>query len=215
MRNRRKINKKGIIMFVALCVLFIGGSGGTLSWLSDMTESFIGNIAVSSLSINFASDTTAFFASTREESPLYIIPGADIYINASPVVVAPDSENCFLFIELDKNVGALPHFPFEDYFSYQIADGWLSSDDGSLPENVFYRIVKNSSIEQHFEVIEDQKVTVSDSITRNMLDILSETDDSLPSLTISAFAVQYTGDGITPLSVSDAWDIISTHDSNS
>ena len=38
---------------------------------------------------------------------------------------------------------------------------------------------------------------------------------NLPSLTISSFAVQYTGDGITPLSVSEAWDIVSSHSSNS
>ncbi|MBR3966739.1 MAG: hypothetical protein IKJ91_06680 [Clostridia bacterium] len=216
MRNRKqKINKKGLILFVALCVLFIGSSSGTISWLSDITDNFIGNIAVSNLTINFASDTSGFYSSSSTEVELHILPGAEININASPIIVAPECEDCYIFIKFDENIGDLPLAPFSDYFSYSVADGWLSYDDGTLPDNVYYRIVKRSPIEQQFIVVEDQKMEISDRITCKMLDALSLDGANLPSLTISAFAVQYTGDGITPLSVSEAWDIVSSNSSNS
>ena len=84
--------------------------------------------------------------------------------------------------------------------SYHIADGWtaLTGQTG-----VYYREVSAQKSVQEFPVLKENKVTVSEDLTKTEVDQLKEKS---PTLTFTAYAVQK--DGIT--NAADAWAKIPT-----
>ncbi len=121
-----------------------------------------------------------------------MVPGDDV--SKDPVVtVQAGSESNWLFIQLSKSAN------FDDFMTYDIADGWILLDG---EENVYYQEVTKLSEEQQFRVIKDNIVTVKEDVTKQMLNSLTE--ETFPTLTITAFAVQRANIE----SASDAWALV-------
>lgn len=185
MRNKtnRTVSIK-IAALIAAIVLVIGcTAGGTVAWLVSKPAAITNVFTVGNINATLTETKTAF----------KIVPGVDI--DKDPVAtVEANSENCYLFVELTEE--NWPAFTEADNTTrkveYKIADGWTKLKDG-----VYYREVTKKDTDQPFDVLKGNKVTVSNTLTKENADAI--TGD--PKLTVAVYAVQKEGIN-TP---ADAW----------
>lgn len=191
MKNRRNVSNKTVAILLAL-VLAIGCAvGGTLAWLISQTDSVVNTFTYGDINIGLEETT---------EGPYTITPGKDITKDPK-VTVTAGSEACWLFVKVEeKNWPTFTNADGTKKVSYHIADGWtaLTGQTG-----VYYREVSAQKSVQEFPVLKENKVTVSEDLTKTEVDQLKEKS---PTLTFTAYAVQK--DGIT--NAADAWAKIPT-----
>ena len=191
-KTNRTVSIK-IAALIAAIVLVIGcTAGGTVAWLVSKPKPIVNVFTVGNINAELAETAKAF----------KIVPGVDI--TKDPVAtVKAKSENCYLFVELtEKN---WPTFTETGSTTrkvkYEIAKGWtkLESVDG-----VYYReVTKNDKADQNFPVLQDDKVTVSSTLTKeeaNDMDLAIKKTGA-PELTVAVYAVQKEGMG----SAAEAW----------
>lgn len=184
MKNLLKNNKALVLLLAAMLV--IGGVvGGTVAWLMDSTEPVINTFTTSDVTI------------TLKESPdldLKMVPGCTI--TKDPVVtVEGGSEKCWLFVKADASVN------FGTYMTYTMVTGWTAGDGTAIPANVYYREVESSTADQTFDVIENNTVTVKDTVTKNDM---TAADSNPPTLTFTAYACQF-AKGAGSFAAAEAW----------
>lgn len=187
-KTNRTVSIK-IAALIAAIVLVIGcTAGGTVAWLVSKPKPIVNVFTVGNINAELTEE-----AKTKTET-FKIVPGVDI--TKDPVAtVKAKSEDCYLFVQLtEKN---WPTFTEKDSSTrkveYKIAQGWTELEDG-----VYYRVVTKSDTEdQSYPVLKDNKVTVSNTLTKENADAI--TGD--PKLTVAVYAVQKEGVG----SAADAW----------
>ncbi len=162
------ISKKALILVAALILVVGGVVGGTVAWLTTSTDPVVNTFTVGDINITL----------TETPNQTYkIIPGTAIF--KDPVVtVLADSEECYLFVKLDEA-------NWSEHLTYAIADGWTKLEDG-----VYFRVVAATENDTSFNVIKDNKVNVSELLTKSEVEVLK---NALPKLTITAYAVQHEG----------------------
>ncbi|MGI6508971.1 MAG: hypothetical protein ACOX1L_00535 [Erysipelotrichaceae bacterium] len=180
--------KKLLIAIVTLLILITGTIGATLAWLTDQTDTVKNTFTVGNVDITLTETTGDEYK---------MVPGNPI--NKDPkVTVLQNSEECWLFIEIIESDN------LADFIDYSLADGW--SVLGGGVNNVYYRLVAASDIDQEFEVIAGNAVNVKSTVTKDMMDDLEDDPTLLPTLTFKAYAVQKAGVD----SAAEAWAIINT-----
>lgn len=186
MRNKtnRTVSIK-IAALIAAIVLVIGcTAGGTVAWLVSKPNAITNVFTVGNINAELAETAKAF----------KIVPGVDIAKDPVATVTAK-SEDCYLFVKLTEE--NWPTFTEAGSSTrkvkYEIADGWTKLEDG-----VYYRVVTKSDADQPFHVLMGDKVTVSNTLTKENADAI--TGD--PKLTVAVYAVQKEGMG----SAADAWE---------
>ena len=182
-----------IVALIAAIVLVIGcTAGGTVAWLvskpAPITNVFtVGNI-----------NATLTEAAKTEKKEFKIVPGVDIAKDPVATVKA-NSEDCYLFVQLtEENWPAFTETGSSTRkVKYEIANGWtkLKSENGVY---VYYREVTKKDTDQPFDVLKDNKVTVSNTLTKENADAITGT----PKLTVAVYAVQKEGMG----SAAEAWE---------
>ena len=195
-KTNRTVSIK-IAALIAAIVLVIGcTAGGTVAWLVSKPDPIVNVFTVGNINAELTEE-----AKTKTET-FKIVPGVDI--TKDPVAtVKAKSEDCYLFVQLtEKN---WPTFTETGSTTrkvkYEIAKGWtkLESVDG-----VYYReVTKNDKADQNFPVLQDDKVTVSSTLTKeeaNDMDLAIKKTGA-PELTVAVYAVQKAGID-TP---ADAW----------
>lgn len=188
MRNKtnRTVSIK-IAALIAAIVLFIGcTAGGTVAWLVSKPKPIVNVFTVGNINATLTEAATEF----------KIVPGVNITKNPIATVKA-NSEDCYLFVQLTE--ANWPAFTEADNTTrkveYKIADGWTKLKDG-----VYYREVPKSDTEdQSYPVLQDNKVTVSSTLTKENADAIQKAE--APKLTVAVYAVQKEGMG----SAADAW----------
>lgn len=219
MKKRKiKLSKRVVLMFAATAVTIAGSIGSSMAWLSDTTPQAVYSMTLGGISAEFfdakAMGTFALRPTETEgDSVLRLIPGVTLEVDAPPVVISEGSGDCYLFLQVKEDIGSLPAAEFGRYLQYGVADGWTAAQGENIPQGVYYRIVHRGQTEQVFETVKDGSVTVSDEITENELSLLSLPGSKLPSLTLNAYAIQLSGDGITPFTVAEAWANLGISDS--
>lgn len=196
-KTNRTVSIK-IAALIAAIVLVIGcTAGGTVAWLVSKPKPIVNVFTVGNINAELTEE-----AKTKTET-FKIVPGVDI--TKDPVAtVKAKSEDCYLFVQLtEKN---WPAFTETDKTTrkvkYEIAKGWtkLESVDG-----VYYcEVTKNDKANQNFPVLQDDKVTVSSTLTKeeaNEMDLAIKTTGA-PELTVAVYAVQKVG----MASAADAWE---------
>lgn len=183
-KTNRTVSIK-IAALIAAIVLVIGcTAGGTVAWLVSKPDPIVNVFTVGNINAELAETAKAF----------KIVPGVDIAKDPVATVKA-NSENCYLFVELTEE--NWPAFTEADNTTrkvkYEIADGWTKLKDG-----VYYREVTKKDTDQPFDVLKGNKVTVSNTLTKENADAI--TGD--PKLTVAVYAVQKERMG----SAADAWE---------
>ena len=184
-KTNRTVSIK-IVALIAAIVLVIGcTAGGTVAWLVSKPAAIVNTFTVG--------DINAELTETAKE--FKIVPGVDI-VKDPVATVKAKSEDCYLFAQLTE--GNWPAFTEADNTTrkvrYEIADGWTELEDG-----VYYReVAKNDAKDQAFPVLKDNKVTVSNTLTKEEANAIVGT----PQLTVAVYAVQKAGMN----SAAEAWD---------
>ena len=176
------MKKKTLALVLALTLVVVGVVSGTLAWLTAKSDTVVNTFTTSDIKVELKETTGAEYK---------MIPGYTITKNPKATVLA-GSEECYLFVKLDKSTN------FDTDLEYVIADGWTKGDGTKVPENVYYRQVGAVTTDTDFAVLEDNKVTVSDTLTKEDIAKLTSKE---ATLTFTAYAVQKAGID----SAADAW----------
>ena len=183
-----------LVLVLALALIVGVAGGATFAWLTAKTDPVVNTFTYGDINITLAENTGSDYK---------IIPGVDIRKDPK-VTVEAGSEACWLFVKVDEeNWPTLTYVDGENTVrkvNYGIADGWMKGDGTSIPANVYYREVAANDANQEFPVLKDNKITVSNTLTKIDIKGLSAT----PKLSITAYAIQK--DGMTDAAA--AWAAI-------
>ena len=232
-KERRRVSMRVTIMLCAIMLMAGGTINGSLAWFVDSTSEVKNTFTVGSIGVtlNALSDTSTVTilndaGSNGGSSAPTIIPGYSYKIKDTTVTITKGSEKCYLFAEIDESIGGLPaeitengatrDAIFKDYISYELANGWIAGngkreEDGGngVPVGIYYRIVdKDEEQSQSFEIIKDNEVVFSNSITSEMLAAVGNDTTKFPTLSFSAYAVQYNSTNSQSFTPGEAWAIL-------
>lgn len=184
--------KKGLILVLAMVIAVCIGVGSTLAYLFVETTPVENTFEYGD--INITLDET-------KDLDLKMIPGNTI--RKDPIVtVLEDSEACLLFVEIDESAN------FDDFMTYEIAEGWIKGNGTDIPANVYYREVAATEANAEFAVLKDNQVLVNATVLKTELNALTEA--TMPTLIFTAYAVQK--DNVS--SAVDAWKLVGTKGAN-
>lgn len=192
-RRRRRNTLKPMLIAMAVVLLLGCVTGGTLAWLTATTTPVTNTFTVGDINIELAESANL---------DLKMIPGHTITKDPK-VTVLKDSEDCLLLVKVTKSAN------FDAFMSYTPADGWTKLDSKSTAlVDVYYREVTSITSNAAFDVLANNKVSVKDSVTKTMMNAL--TDDTRPTLTFEAAAVQLSKDGTSTnkFSADDAYEAV-------
>ena len=174
------LRNKLLTLIACLSVILSVMVTGTIAWLMTQTDPVTNTFTPSDIKIMLVETTGTEYK---------MVPGTTIA--KDPVVtVEAGSENCWLFVKLEKSLN------FESFMTFTMEAGWVEL--AGTP-GVYYREVKADDAVRSFRVLQDNKVTVLDTVTKEMMNAL--TNETQPKLTITAYACQQEGVN----SAADAW----------
>lgn len=195
-KTNRAVSIK-IAALIAAIVLVIGcTAGGTVAWLVSKPDPITNVFTVGNIS------ATLTETAKTETTEFKIVPGVNITKNPVATVKAK-SEDCYLFVQLtEKNWPTFTEAGSSTRkVKYEIADGWTKLEDG-----VYYREVPKKDTDQAFHVLQNDKVTVSSTLTKENADAIQKAE--APKLTVAVYAVQKEGMG----SADKAWETAKAKD---
>lgn len=197
MKNTR-FGVKTIAPVIAALAISCVAIYGTFAWLITVTDPVINTFTYGDINITLTETDTGDNDGNDKTNDYIMIPGKTITKDPK-ITVQAGSEDNWLFIKLEKSDN------FDDFMSYEVEDGWIQlvSAEGFEVEGVYYREVTKTDSEQVFNVIKDNNVTVSGTVTKAELNALTES--TYPELTATAYAVQRDADISELDTVQEAW----------
>ena len=184
MKHISSLGGRALLLVLALALVLGGVLGGTLAWLSARTAPVTNTFTASDIDI------------TLEESDgldLKMVPGCTVTKDPK-VTVASGSEACYLFVKLEKSAN------FDAFMTNTVADGWTALDG---VDGVSYRTVAAADMGTAYSVLKDDQVTVKDTVTKEMMNAL--TDATRPTLTVTAYAAQMMKNNTESFTAAEAW----------
>lgn len=191
-------SKRALLMVVATTVAITGAASGTLAWLIDQTPEVTNTFTYGDIEISLTETDTELDDDDDPTTNEYrMVPGASISKDPK-VTVQADSEDCWLYVQLEKSS------QFDQFLTYQMADGWMALTDG-----VYYRSVDRADAAQAFSVFANDQIQVLTSVTKEMLNQLDANGASnYPQLTITAYAIQRDSSIVGIDEATAAWTLI-------
>lgn len=170
-----RMSKKTVALLLAFTLLLGTAIGGAVAYLMDTTEPVVNTFTYGNIDI----DLTETEGGNNHEFKM--MPG--ITIAKDPVVtVKAGSEDNWLYVKLDESEN------FDAFMTYTMADGWTQLEGY---DNIWYRefdAKDAESADKTYSVLKDNQVQVKSTVTKEMFDGLE--DAPLPTLTVTAYAVQ-------------------------
>lgn len=178
------MKKKVLALVLAMVLVVVGVAAGTLAWLTAKSDVVTNTFTTSNIKVELKETTGTEYK---------MIPGYTISKNPKATVLA-GSEECFLFVKLEKSAN------FDDFMTYEMAEGWELVPNET---NVYFRKVVTADIGTAYSVLKGDKVTVNGEVTKATMEGLSA--NTLPTLTITAYASQLHKDAATEFTAAEAW----------
>ena len=203
-KKKRNNSTKIVTILLALALLVCCGIGGTVAWLMDSTEAVTNTFTIGDINLTLVK--TPYGTSTEEEGNHYpLIPG-NTYNKDPKVTVLANSEDCYLFVKMDK-----VNDP-DTYLDFTFNNAGWTTYDGE--EGIYYRVVTKSASDQSWDLLTASKDTEGNTYTitvkKNIVKKGSSTDtdtiempDTTPQLVFTAYAVQTAN-----LSLAEAWKLV-------
>lgn len=210
MKTKRKFSGKAVALLLAVALVMGGAIGGTIAWLIDETDSVVNTFTYGDINIELTETKGTLNEETQQREGFKILPGNDIEKDPK-VTVKAGSEDCWLFVKIEE--ADWPSFTETvdgqsvKKVRYEVADGWTQlTVNGSAVAGVYYRTngVSSSQSDQDFAVLKNDKVTVSENLTKTEVKTASA---QKPTLTFTAYAVQKDSNIDT---VNKAWSVAKT-----
>lgn len=183
-----RFGSKSLVLTVALALILCGTIGGTIAWMMAKSDPVTNTFTYGDIKIKLSETDTQDDEDGDTSTNSYSMALTNNGIIKDPaVIVLAGSEKCWLFIKVTESGN------FDDFLTYTIPTGkgawtlYSESDDGV--ETVYYRIVEKANVDREIGVLKDDRVYIKDDVTQQQLDDLK--DGEFPTLTISAYAVQY------------------------
>lgn len=196
MNNGKYAKRRGGVatktLIVALAVMLVVGCavGGTLAWLTDTTGPVVNTFTVGNIDIELAEQANNF----------KMVPGATIDKDPK-VTVKAGSEACWLFVKVTESDN------LNSFISYTVDSNWTALTD--VP-GVYYRQVPDltatGASDVEYSVLTNNQVTVKNTVTKSMMDDITNQTATDPTLTFKAYAVQKAGFD----TAADAWAEVPT-----
>ena len=175
---------KALIVLLLAVILLVGPVGNTLAWMLGVTAPVTNTFTYGKIKIDLKEDSGSNGGTTGGNKKYFeMTPGAALTKDPT-ITVKHDSEECFLFVRMRQSGN------FNDYLSYNMADGWSALDSTNYP-GVYYRTaaVPRSVNDQVFQVIHNNTVTVT-ATQKQLRDLEAAGAAHYPVLRITAYAVQ-------------------------
>ena len=185
------MKKKGLAMVLALVLLAVCAVSGTLAWLTAKSDEVTNTFTASDIEVKLDETKGTTVTGGKE---FKMIPGYTISKDPKATVLA-GSEECYLFVKLEKSQN------FDTFLTYEMAEGWKSVPGET---NVYYRKVQTAGIGTAYSVLKDDQVTVKGEVTKAMMNGL--TTETLPKLTVTAYASQLHKNATTEFTAAEAWE---------
>ena len=212
-----KMNKKLIVATVACAALLVGSISTSLAWLVDKTTDVENIFTPSDINIDL-----------RESDGLNLemVPGHTIEKDPY-VTVKANSEKCYVFVKIDKSTA------YDTYLKEYVVNGWTLLTDGDTSDNikvgddnfaVYCRVFEESTTDQTAYILKgaDHKsdctdlsacscenvngyVEVKTTVTKSQMEALKASDAVQPTLTFTAYAIQYFESNDNNFSEYNAW----------
>ncbi len=192
-----KLKKKTLAMLLALVLVIAAAVGSSLAWLTDTTDPVVNTFTTGDVDIELK----------ETDEPYQMIPGFTIHKDPT-VTVSDDSESCYVFVKLEKAIG-ITEYTFDDYLTYTMADGWIALEkdvEGNPVTGVYYRKVAKDDVTRGFSVLKDDKVSVKDTVTKDMMKIFGDDTTKYPTLTVTAYACQLMKSNNVEFTPAEAWE---------
>ena len=200
MDKKKGVNSKTFAVLLVMVLVIGCVIGGSVAWLVSNPDSVVNTFTYGDINITLAETTGNSFK---------ILPGNDISKDPK-VTVQANSEACWLFVKVDES--NWPTFtegtPATRKVNYAIAEGWTALD--GVP-GVYYREVDaTSSTGEEFSVLKNNKVTVSENLTKAEVNEINKTktaNNAQTQLTFTAYAVQRDQNIVAIDTPAEAWEI--------
>ena len=187
MKKFRELSGKLVVAMLAVTLLIGCAIGGTVAWLTATTDAVVNTFTYGNINIELTE-------TKPEGKQAKIIPGVDIEKDPK-VTVKANSEACWLFVKVEKTGTFV-----DGKVTYSIDNGWTKLTGVAGVDNVYYRVVDAVTADTSFEVLMGNKVTVSDTLTKEDIAKLTSKE---ATLTFTAYAVQKDA----AKTAADAWAI--------
>lgn len=192
------MKKKTMAMLISLVFILVCAVGGTLAWLTAQTGTITNTFTGSDIGVELAESTGTSYQ---------MVPGHTISKDPK-VTITAGSEDCYLFVKVEKSSN------FDDFMTYEMAKDanekaiWtqLEGVDG-----VYYMIFDSKGDNNMnakgtaYSVLDDNKVTVKDTVTKTMMDGLNAEGATKPTLTFTAYASQLYKNNTEKFTPAEAW----------
>lgn len=218
MNTKKSVSMKAAVVLMAAVLLFGCAVGGTLAWLLDKTEPVINTFTVGNIDIDLkehdlkADGTLDQNTEVTEEDTYKIIPGTSQ--PKDPFVrVEANSEACWVFIKVEEKNSAAT------YITYGI-DTTVWTALGDAYPGVYYKDQAAVTTDETLNILKDKVVSYSDSLTKAQIDALYDivkdadgnvtsmtmkSEDKLPKLQFTAYAIQKVNANGTEFTQTGAW----------
>lgn len=189
-RRRSGVSSKALILCLVMMLVIGCTVGTTLAWLTDKTDAVTNTFTVGDINIDLNETTDVY----------QMIPGHTIAKDPK-VTVEDGSEDCWLFVKVEEH-------NVTDFLTYSIAEGWdqLKDAEGKEVPGVYCRRVMQTDAGKEFSVLAGDSVSVKYTVTKQMLNDL--TDLTQPTLTFTAYACQYWKTNDAAFTAAEAWAIV-------
>ena len=167
--RRRSVSSRAFIALLALVLVIGCVAGGTVAWLVATSDTVTHTFTSGDINITLAETTGEDYK---------IIPGKDIPKDPK-VTVTAGSEACWLFVKVEESGTFVA-----DKVTYAIDKDWTALEG---EKGVYYRKVAAVTADTDFSVLEGNKITVKDTLTKGDIKDIAATN---PTLTFTAYAVQ-------------------------
>lgn len=198
--------KKIFVTGLAFVLAIVASITGTLAWLTAKTEAVTNTFTVGNINITLIehkydeNDLDKTTAETTTNQSYKLIPG-NVYAKDPVVTVKANSEKCYLFVEFSATGNPATYLTYTN--NLEDDDVWKKLASVT-DKDVYYKVVEASTADQPFHLLDGDKVTVPEALTKETIDAIPE--DTVISLNYKAYAIQF--DNMT--GAEDAWSKIST-----
>lgn len=205
---KRRSSKKGLALLLSLVLVIGCVAGGTLAWLmaetGPVTNTFtVGDINISLVEHSYDTANNNMVTQTVSNTNSYpLLPGTT-YGKDPTVSVDANSEDCWLFVKIDKINNP------DNYLSYELETaGWTELEAG-----VYYREVQKADTIRSWQLLKGNDshatgyVTVKETVVKAGTTTAGTVEmpaaNAQPQLIFTAYAVQKAN-----RTVDEAWGLV-------
>ena len=219
--NGKRSNLKPVALLLAIALLVGTAVGGTLAWLTDKTDSVKNTFTVGNIDIEL----------NETKDDFKMIPGYTIEKDPK-VTVKAGSEKSWVFVDIDEGNNLDKYITYVVGSGWTQLEK-NDKDKDIKDQLIFYReqpaLTGDDAVDAVYSVIgymngdtfAPDKVQVKETVTKADMDALLKKDaegnvdmengkpvydaDKLPTLTFTAYAVQYNESNNDPFTPAEAW----------